>query len=159
MLDDEPKMRSALRRLLRANGYRVEDYADGGEFLAALPVHPADCVVLDLHMPGMSGFEVLAAFAATHITTPVVIMTAHNEPGVAEQTRALGAAAFLAKPVNKAALLHAIESAISSHRSESLSRKSDWLKSNKRPKILLYKKQPSKMESLGWHKTNLTRAI
>ena len=68
-------------------------------------------------MPGMSGFEVLAAFEASHITTPVVVVTAHNEPGTAERTRALGAAAFLTKPVGKAALLDAIESAISSHRS------------------------------------------
>ena len=110
-------MRKALRRLLGANGYRVEDYTGGDEFLAALPAHPADCVVLDLHMPGMSGFEVLAALGAAHITTPVVIVTANHEPATAEQTRALGAAAFLTKPVEKAALLHAIESAISSHRS------------------------------------------
>ena len=117
VLDDEPNMRKALRRLLGANGYRVKDYERGEEFLAALPEHPADCVVLDLHMPGMSGFDVLAAFKSSNNATPVVIITAHNEPGTAERTRALGASAFLTKPVDKATLLRAVESTISSHRS------------------------------------------
>lgn len=62
------------------------------------------------------GFGAPSTFGGI-IPTPVVIVTANNEPGTAEQTRALGAAAFLTKPVEKAALLHAIESAISSHRS------------------------------------------
>lgn len=113
VLDDEPQMRKALRRLLGCHGYRVEDYERGVDFLAALPWHPADCLVLDLHMPEVSGFDVLEVFAAQHVTTPVVVITGHDEPGTAERTLALGASAYLLKPVDEVALVSAIESTIS----------------------------------------------
>lgn len=112
VLDDEPQMRKALRRLLSTHGFRVEDYGTGGEFLAALPSHPTDCLVLDLHMPEISGFDVLEAFAAQQVTPPVVVITGHDEPGTAERTLALGASAFLTKPVDETALLDAIQAAL-----------------------------------------------
>lgn len=112
VLDDEPQMRKALRRLLATHGFRVEAYGTGREFLAALPSHPADCLVLDLHMPEISGFDVLAAFATQQVTPPVVVITGHDEPGTAERTRALGASAFLTKPVDETALLDAIQEAM-----------------------------------------------
>ena len=62
-------MRKALRRLLTTHGFSVEDYENGNEFLAALAAHPADCLVLDLHMPEVSGIDVLAAFTERHIAT------------------------------------------------------------------------------------------
>lgn len=111
VLDDEPKMRKALRRLLSTHGFRLEDYERGDEFLAALPSHSADCLVLDLHMPEMSGFEVLAALADRHVTTPVVVVTGHDAQGIEERARALGASAFLTKPVDESALLQAIHEA------------------------------------------------
>lgn len=113
VLDDEPRMRKALRRLLTTHGFRVEDYERGDEFLAELPKHPADCLVLDLHMPEVNGFDVLAAFAAQHEATPVVVITGHDEPGTSERSRALGASAYLVKPVDELALLSAIRSTIS----------------------------------------------
>ncbi len=105
-------MRKALRRLLGTHGFSVEDYECGNDFLAALPTHRIDCVVLDLHMPEVSGFDVLAHLAAKHITTPVIVVTGHDEPGAAERTLALGACAFLIKPVDETALVRAIEAAI-----------------------------------------------
>ena len=118
VLDDEPQMRKALRRLLGTHGFRVEAYESGNDFLAALSSHPTDCLVLDLHMPEVSGFDVLAAFESQHIATPVVVITGHDELGTAERTRALGASAYLKKPVDESALLSAITLAIA--RSNSL---------------------------------------
>lgn len=112
VLDDEPQMRKALRRLLATHGFRVEDYERGNDFLAALPSHPADCLVLDLHMPEVSGFDVLAAFAARHVTTPVVVITGHGEPGTAGRVLSLGASAYLSKPVDEFVLLSAIHAAL-----------------------------------------------
>ena len=112
MLDDEPQMRKALRRLLAAHGFRVEAYEQGKDFLAALPSHPADCLVLDLHMPEVNGFDVLAAFESQHAVTPVVVITGHDEPGTAARALSLGASAYLTKPVDELALLSAIKSAI-----------------------------------------------
>ena len=112
VLDDEPQMRKALRRLLVSHGFRVEDYECGKDFLQELPAHPADCLVLDLHMPGVNGFDVLEALASQDAAPPVVVITGHDEPGTAERTRALGASAYLRKPVDELALLSAIRAAI-----------------------------------------------
>lgn len=113
VLDDEPRMRSALHRLLATHGYSVENYASGADLLAALPSHPADCLVLDLHMPGVSGFDVLAAFAEQQNTMPVVVLTGHGDPDTAGRTLAMGASASLTKPVDESNLLAAIRAALS----------------------------------------------
>lgn len=111
VLDDEPEMRKALRRLLVCRGFRVEEYARGEELLAALSSHPLDYLLLDLHMPGINGFDVLEAVRSRHIPVPVIVITAHDEPGTAERVRGLGAAAHLKKPVDREALLSAIAAA------------------------------------------------
>jgi CheY-like chemotaxis protein len=113
VLDDEPEMRKALRRLLTGRGYCVEEYACGNDLLAALGSRPLDCLLLDLHMADVSGFDVLEAFRLRHIHVPVIVITAHDEPGTAERVRALGAAAYLKKPVDRDALLSTIEAVLS----------------------------------------------
>jgi DNA-binding NarL/FixJ family response regulator len=74
-----------------------------------------DCLLLDLHMAEVSGFDVLEAFRSRHIHVPVIVITAHDEPGTAERVGSLGAAAYLKKPVDRDTLLAAIEAATSSH--------------------------------------------
>ena len=111
VLDDEPEMRKALRRLLTARGFRVEEYACGEDLLAALTAHPLDYLLLDLHMPGINGFDVLESFRSRQIRVPVIVITAHDEPGTAERVRTLGASAYLKKPVDRDALLAAIAAA------------------------------------------------
>ena len=113
VLDDEPEMRKALRRLLTGRGYCVEEYAHGNDLLTALGSRPLDCLLLDLHMAEVSGFDVLEAFRSRHIHVPVIVITAHDEPDTAERVRSLGAAAYLKKPVDRDVLLCAIEAAIS----------------------------------------------
>lgn len=112
VLDDEPQMRKALRRLLVSHGFRVEDYRSGREFLNALPAHPIDCLVLDLHMPEFSGFDVLDAVAMEALPPPVVVITGHDEPGTRERALGLGASSYLTKPVDEKALLEAINSVV-----------------------------------------------
>ena len=58
ILDDESEMRKALRRLLGCRGFRVEEYERAEDLLAALDSHPLDYLLLDLHMPGLNGFDV-----------------------------------------------------------------------------------------------------
>jgi FixJ family two-component response regulator len=113
IVDDEPQVRRALRRLLSTHGYQVEEYPGGTTFMEAQADHPADCLVLDLHMPGMSGFELLASMQADHQRTPVIVITANEENDTQERTRSLGARAFLNKPVNQSSLLTAIEASLS----------------------------------------------
>lgn len=118
VLDDEPEMRKAFRRLLTSRNFVVEEYESGAAFLAALPSHRPDCLLLDLQMPGTNGFGVLDACHRQHIHLPVVVVTAHDEPGTAAQVSALGASAYLKKPVDQNELLSAIEAAILSSRDD-----------------------------------------
>jgi FixJ family two-component response regulator len=111
ILDDEPLMRKALRRLLTNHGFRVEEYESGEKLIAALGSNSLDCLLLDLHMPGPNGFDVLETWHSRRIAVPVIVITAHDEPGMAERVLALGASAYLKKPVEKHALLAAIEAA------------------------------------------------
>jgi CheY-like chemotaxis protein len=109
VLDDEPEMRKALRRLLTCRGCLVEEYEDGEALFSALDSHSLDCLLLDLHMPKMNGFEVLETLRSFQVTLPVIVFTAHDEPGTAERVRDLGASAYLKKPVDKLTLMEAIE--------------------------------------------------
>jgi CheY-like chemotaxis protein len=97
--------------LLTCRGFRVEEYACGEDLLAALSSHPLDYLLLDLHMPGINGFDVLDAIGSRQIPVPVIVITAHDEPGTANRVRALGASAYLKKPVDRDALLSAIAAA------------------------------------------------
>jgi FixJ family two-component response regulator len=112
VLDDEPELRKALRRLLTGRGFCVEEYERGSDLIAALGSRPLDCLLLDLHMAEVSGFDVLEVFQSRHIQTPVIVITAHDDPGTAERVRLLGAAAYLKKPVDRDTLLAAIAAAI-----------------------------------------------
>lgn len=112
VLDDEPEMVKALRRLLSGHGFNVEGFACGQEFLAALGTRPMKCLLLDLHMDIVSGFDVLEALRSRKVSLPVIVVTAHDEPGTKERVMALGACGLLRKPVDRDSLLIAIEHAL-----------------------------------------------
>lgn len=111
VLDDESKMRSALARLLRTHDYEVRLFESGEDFLTAAQVEAPDCLLLDLHMPRTTGFDVLEAMPALHITAPAIVITGHDEPGNAVRVRELGAADYLLKPLDESTLVEAIERA------------------------------------------------
>ena len=112
VLDDEPEMLKALRRLLTGQGFCVETFASGKDFLAAVDSRRLDCLLLDLHMAEVSGFDVLEAFHSRHIHVPVIVITAHDEPGTELRVRALGANAYLKKPVDRDTLLATLKTVI-----------------------------------------------
>lgn len=101
-------MRRALRRLLGSHGYEVELFADGNALLAAQAEHQFDCILLDLHMPGLSGFDVMEQLSLAPHETKLIVITGKDEPGNAERVRDLGAQAYLLKPVDEEPLLAAI---------------------------------------------------
>ncbi len=119
VLDDEPEMRKALRRLLACRGFQVEEYEEGEDVLQGLSSHRLDCLLLDLQMEGVSGFQVLEAFVAGQIQVPVIVITAHDEPGTEARVRSLGAVAYLKKPVDRDTLLSAISAALIHHEAPS----------------------------------------
>jgi len=112
IVDDEEPVRKALRRLLRASGLQAESYAGGREFLEAAAGRAPDCVLLDLHMTGMSGLQVLRKLRTLAPQPAVLIITAHDEPETREQCLAAGAAGYLTKPLDERLLLNAISAAL-----------------------------------------------
>src|SRR3546814_7802802 len=78
----------------------VESYASGEEFLASLQQQKPDCVVLDLHMPGMSGLEVQEQLNHLQKRPPVIIVTGHYEPGMRRRCILAGASGYLRKPID-----------------------------------------------------------
>ena len=115
IVDDEEGTRKALSRLLRASGLEAESYANGQEFLDAAAEHRPDCVVLDLHMPGMSGLQVLRKLKAAGQRLSIVVITAHDEPETRERCIDAGACAYLRKPLEDRLLLNAISAAMRAH--------------------------------------------
>ena len=111
VLDDEAKMRLALARLLKTYGYDVAPFESGDDFLKAVHSDRPDCMLLDLHMPRPTGFDVLASISSMHNPMPVIVITGHDEPGYAERVRGLGAADYLLKPLDESVLIDAIQRA------------------------------------------------
>jgi FixJ family two-component response regulator len=113
VLDDEPQFSKALARLLKTHGFEVVTFTQGEKFLKACESRLPSCLLLDLHMPGLSGFEVLERIAARHV--PVLVITGHDQPGNDQRVRALGGLDYFLKPVNELQLLAAIHAAIDHH--------------------------------------------
>jgi FixJ family two-component response regulator len=109
VVDDDAEVRLALTRLLSAAGFATETFASGDEFVQSMGEHPPECVVLDLHMPGLSGFDVQERLAGCHPEVPVVVITADTAEA---QSAEPGARAYLSKPVDGDALLLAIGQAL-----------------------------------------------
>ena len=112
VVDDDADVRIALKRLVSSAGFTVETFASGAEFLRAVQDHEPDCVLLDLHMPEVSGFDVQGALANAHPSVPVVVITGHDTPESRARAVQMGAKVYLCKPVNDEALLAAIGAAI-----------------------------------------------
>jgi FixJ family two-component response regulator len=107
VVDDDEDMRSALTRLLRAEGFEVRAYASAGDFLLKPPPAGAGCVVLDLQMPGPSGLELQQA-----ISLPIVFLTGRGDIESSVRAMKAGAVDFLTKPIEPEVLLKAVAAAL-----------------------------------------------
>jgi FixJ family two-component response regulator len=117
VIDDEAAVREATESLLRSAGLDVETYACAEDFLAAGCGARAACIVLDLHLTGMSGLELQRHLAAARSATSIVFMTAQDDRGAQAGSLALarGACAFLHKPFGARDLLGAVRRGISDY--------------------------------------------
>jgi FixJ family two-component response regulator len=112
VVDDEAPGRTALRRLLRLTEYDVAEFASGEAFLASLEARHPDCVVLDIHMPGLSGFDVQARLQAMHADVPVIFITASDDPDLDRLAREAGGRRLLRKPFSNDDLLATVGAAL-----------------------------------------------
>jgi FixJ family two-component response regulator len=111
LVDDDEAVLKALRRLLRACGLRAETFASGRAFLDSLADYLPDCVVLDVRMPDLTGWEVQAELITLGLPLPLIFLTAHADAAAQERALRNGAVAFLRKPITAQRLLEAIEAA------------------------------------------------
>jgi FixJ family two-component response regulator len=113
VVDDDPAVCRALKRLLRSWGMQVRTFKSGEEFLAAQAGgQRADCSVVDVHMPGLNGLEVQERLKRAGLDLPVIFITAHDEADIAVRGLRGGAAGFLQKPFSDEALVELIRSAL-----------------------------------------------
>ncbi|MBL8857218.1 MAG: response regulator transcription factor [Planctomycetes bacterium] len=113
LVDDDDDLRQATARLLRANGYRVKEFADAAKFLEAYDAQAAGCILLDLRMPGMSGLEMQEQLAQRGAPPPIVFLTGHADVPTSVYAMKHGAIDFLQKPVRETELIAALDRALS----------------------------------------------
>ena len=108
IVEDDASLSRALRRILRLGGIGATSYVSGEALLASDTLAGVGCLVLDVQLPEMSGFELRTRLATMTSLPPVVFITAFDTPEARAQALAAGAAAFLTKPFSGRALLETI---------------------------------------------------
>ncbi|MGI6853312.1 response regulator [Mesorhizobium sp. 1B3] len=111
IVDDDDSVRRALHRLILSLSYQSRTFASGEEFLEALQESTPDCVLLDLHMPGLKGLDVLHRMRTEGRHVPAIAMTGFDQHGMREKCLKAGAAAYLVKPLERAVVAAAIADA------------------------------------------------
>ena len=107
IIDDDADVRTSLSRFLRSLGFAVETFASASDYLdSEPPAHPA-CLLLDLHMPGMTGLELLIRLTGSERNLPAIVMTGGADDETERRALCAGALAILRKPLELRALLEA----------------------------------------------------
>ena len=112
LVEDDDSVRSAIERLLGVAGFECAAYASAEGLLSDDTGKGAACVVSDLKLPGMSGLELLAALRTRGGWPPLILITAHDAPGLREEAERCGAEAYLVKPFSGTTLLNAVREVI-----------------------------------------------
>ena len=111
VVDDDRDVRRSLSFMLGAGEFQSRPFASGQDLLENLSALQPGCVLLDIRMPEMDGFQVMEALATRGVGWPVVVMTGHGEVSVAVRAMKMGAVDFLEKPFDEALLLASLERA------------------------------------------------
>jgi FixJ family two-component response regulator len=112
VVDDDASMRHAIERLLKAAGFHATTFSSAEALLQTDAALSAGCLVLDIHLPGLSGFELRQRLAESGHASPVIFITAHDRPTGREQAMQAGGVAYFTKPFSGRALLAAVTKAI-----------------------------------------------
>ncbi|TQV75897.1 response regulator transcription factor [Denitrobaculum tricleocarpae] len=118
VVDDDDAVRDSLRILLETDDISVLTYASGEEFLASHPHARCDCVMLDIHLPGVSGISVLRQLTAAGFDDPVILMTGRPSEAVRVEAERAGALALLLKPLDGDKIFDILDRGIAARRAE-----------------------------------------
>ena len=113
IVEDDASLRRALQRLLGASGFEAHTFASAEEFLGSAVPESYACLILDIRLPGMSGFELFDHLTASAQPRPAIFITAQDEDSVRQQASRIPNSVYLRKPVVGAVLLEAIRSLLS----------------------------------------------
>lgn len=116
VVDDEPSVCLALKRLLRSVGLEARTFISAQEFLNSGRPDAPGCLILDVRLPGLSGLDLQAGLAAEKIDLPVVFITGHGDIPMSVRAMKAGAIEFLTKPFREQDLLEAIQRGIEQNR-------------------------------------------
>lgn len=117
VIDDDAAMRDSLAFLLDVNGYKSQVYETADAFLAGDGAGTLSCVISDIRMPGMSGIELVRMLKRAGAVSAVILITGHGDVALAVEAMKAGAADFIEKPFDDAALLDAIRAALDTRHS------------------------------------------
>jgi FixJ family two-component response regulator len=112
VIDDDEPFRTALVESLASLGYAACDFASAEEFIAGGADATCDCVITDVHMPGMSGFGLKGVLTARASKLPVIMITARAEPELEARAKAAGAVCLLRKPFESKDLVSCLDRAL-----------------------------------------------
>jgi FixJ family two-component response regulator len=112
VVDDDTSVRAALRNLLRSVGYDVRDYGSPQEFLAATDLNRVNCLILDVRMPVVGGFDLQLELANSRINLPIIFMTGHADVPMSVRAMKGGALDFLPKPFREQDMLEAVAAGV-----------------------------------------------
>jgi FixJ family two-component response regulator len=113
VVDDDESIRESLPDLLRSFGLEVEAFSSAEAFLGSDSLWRTQCLVLDVAMPGMSGPELQQELLSRNLMIPIVFITAHSDDRISSEALKRGAVACLFKPFSEAAILEAVNTALS----------------------------------------------
>ena len=112
IVDDDTSVRTALHELLRSMGYNAVAFGSAEEFLAGRGHERCDCLITDVHLPGMSGIELVRSLRRAGGALPAVFITAHDDPTTLKLIRQVSAVPHLHKPFSEEELVNAIRRAL-----------------------------------------------
>lgn len=116
VIEDEPNIIEAISFILMRDGWTVDTHANGHDALAAVKEHAPDLVILDVMLPGRSGYDILTDLRAAPATRelPVLMLTARGQVKDRELAERLGASRFMTKPFSNAEVLDALRALVPS---------------------------------------------
>jgi two-component system, LuxR family, response regulator FixJ len=112
LVDDDPMMLKSIGRLLTSDGFAVQPFDNGSDFIAYVATHEVRLVVLDLWMKKMTGLEVLARLCAVSPRTRVIVITGHGDSAARIIATQIGIVAFLTKPFDDEEFLQMVHRAL-----------------------------------------------
>jgi len=112
IVDDDESMCRALKLLMGTYGFAAQTFSSAEKFFSAVPNSSSGCLIMDIHMPGLNGWQAQQKLMKTGSSRPVIIISADKNGGLKERALKAGAVGFLQKPFNDQELVDLVDLAL-----------------------------------------------